>query len=98
MFELVAPDIAFVKDGVAGSNPSEEITAGQTGMPEFKVERMMGGNSVERIKQDGLVQGHYIPDKRGRIVFELAQIDIDALHDAVQEFFEFFHWHCSLWP
>jgi hypothetical protein len=52
-------------------------------MPEFKVERMVGRDTVKCIEFDHLVQGNEIFDEGGDIVIEFTQVDIDSLHDPV---------------
>ena len=92
MLEFVTPDIAFVNHRIARPDLAQKIAAGQTGMPEFKARRMVGRDAVNCIKLDHLVQGNQISDEGGDIVVEFPQIDIDPLHDPVQEFLKFFHW------
>ena len=42
-FQFVTPDIAFVKDRIPDTDFPQEITAGQIGMSEYKIEGMVGG-------------------------------------------------------
>jgi hypothetical protein len=91
LFEFVATDVSFVKYGISGSDFTQKIAAGQTGLPEYKIKRMVGGNAVESIEFDHLVQWNQIFEKRTYIVIKFTQIDIDSLNNPVQQFFQFFH-------
>jgi hypothetical protein len=60
-------------------------------MPELKVERMVGRDTVKRIEFDHLVQGNQSLDEGGDIVIEFPQIDVDSLNNSVQQLGQFFH-------
>jgi hypothetical protein len=91
VFEFVTPDITFVKYRISGTDFPQKITAGQTGMPEYKVKGMVGGNTVKGIEFDHLIQWNQIFDKRTCVVIQFTQVDIVSLNNPVQEFFQFFH-------
>lgn len=55
VLEFVAADIAFVKYRVAGPDFPQKITAGQAGIPELKIQRIMGREAVKGIEFDHLV-------------------------------------------
>jgi hypothetical protein len=91
VFQFVAPNIAFIKNGISYTAFSQKIAACQAGMPELKVKCLVGGNAVEGIEFDHLIQWNQTFDKRTYVVIKFTQVDIDSLNNPVQQFFQFFH-------
>jgi len=91
VFQFVAPDITFVKYRISDTDFPQEITAGQAGMSEHKIKGMVGGNAVEGIEFDHLIQWNQILDKGTDVVLKFTQIDINSLNNPAQQFFQFFH-------
>ena len=83
--EFIAADIAFVKERVCHLAFSHKMAAGQVGVPELKVERVVGRNPIKCIKLRHLICWNKILNKGIYIVGMLPKIDIDTLDNPVKK-------------
>jgi hypothetical protein len=90
-FEFISADIAFIQYGVIHPAFAQKIAAGQIGMGEMEIQRMMRGDAIESVEFGQLSEGKGILDVRCQIEVQFSEIDGDPLGDSCNEVFNLFH-------
>jgi hypothetical protein len=63
-FKFIAPDVAFIEDGVVHLALAQKITSRQIGVAEMKINRMVCGYCIKCVEFEELRQGDASSQKK----------------------------------
>jgi 5,10-methylenetetrahydrofolate reductase len=90
-FQLIAPDVRFIKNRMINNALAKEITPGQARVTELKVQRVMGRETIKGVKPAKLLERNDLVDVRAHIEDRFPKVDIDTVNDSIDKPFEFCH-------